>query len=96
MSSTACTFSRLASIPRPDTTKPRNFPEDTSKAHLRGFKFAHIDLHVLPYLFSEHFVHQMLVYCYGVFQSEWHELVAVKSPVRYEAVFSWSISCMRI
>jgi hypothetical protein len=39
MSSTACTFSSLASIPRLDTTKPKKFPEDTPKAHLEGLSF---------------------------------------------------------
>jgi hypothetical protein len=37
ISNYACTFSGLASIPRLDTIKTQNLPEDTSKAHLEGF-----------------------------------------------------------
>ena len=36
ISSMAFTFSRLAYIPRCDTMKPRNFPEETLNAHFAG------------------------------------------------------------
>ena len=39
MSSTTFILSGVASIPRLLTIKPRNFPADTSKAHLAGFSF---------------------------------------------------------
>jgi hypothetical protein len=56
MSSTACTFSGLASIPRLDTTKPRNFPKDTPKVHLEGFSF-------IPYRLSVWNVSAKLMIC---------------------------------
>ena len=39
MSSTTFILSGFASIPRLLTTKTRNFPADTPKAHLAGFSF---------------------------------------------------------
>ena len=39
MSSMAFILSGLASIPRLLTIKPKNFPAETSKAHLAGFNF---------------------------------------------------------
>ena len=35
----ALTFSGFASIPLYETINPRNFPEETPKAHLEGFNF---------------------------------------------------------
>jgi hypothetical protein len=45
ISRTARIFSGLASIPLLETIYPRNFPEDTPKAHFEGFNF-------IPYCFS--------------------------------------------
>jgi hypothetical protein len=45
ISRTARIFSGLASIPLLETIYPRNFPEDTPKAHFAGFNF-------IPYCFS--------------------------------------------
>ena len=39
MSSTAFILFGFALIPRLLTMKPKNFPADTSKAHLAGFSF---------------------------------------------------------
>ena len=39
MSSTTFILSGFASIPRPLTMKPKNFPAETLKAHLVGFNF---------------------------------------------------------
>ena len=39
MLSMAYTFSKFASIPLWDIMNPKNFPEDTPKAHLLGFNF---------------------------------------------------------
>ena len=39
MSSIAWILSRFALIPLCETIKPRNFPDDTPKAHLLGFNF---------------------------------------------------------
>ena len=43
----ALTFSGFASIPLHDTINPRNFPEETLKAHLDGFNFMLYCLSVL-------------------------------------------------
>jgi hypothetical protein len=47
MSKTARTFSGFASIPRHETIKPRNLPEDTPKAHFAGLSFIRFFLRIL-------------------------------------------------
>ena len=44
MLSTALILSGFASIPRLLTMKPKNFPAETSKAHLVGFNFILVDI----------------------------------------------------
>ncbi|KAI5324982.1 hypothetical protein L3X38_034055 [Prunus dulcis] len=68
--------------------KPRNFPEDTPKAHFFGSALyqhvVNVNFHDVADVTGEDFVDEPLVCCPRVLQTERHDIIAVQPFVCYE------------